>query len=313
MRIAWVPVPLAILAVLALGAKPAPSMPHPPPLLRARAADNAGCEKCHSAIAAEWRQSLHHTSFTDADFQRGLARDPDPFCGGCHAPESDPKLGVACVTCHLTSGDVLATPVNSSTAPHALTRSSAFATNAACAQCHEFDFPDTKLRGKPLAMQRTISEHSGRNDTCATCHMTKKDGHADHRFAASRDEAFVKSAVTIRARRVSSDRIEVVLTPALVGHAFPTGDLFRRVRVSAGKANRFLARHYASRQEIPGVLVRSEVGDDRVQGGDRTVELQVSAEKTRVRVVYERAEGPSGTTRSTATVAGSIELFDAEL
>lgn len=307
-------VALASLAILASGAKPAPSMPHPPPLLRARAADNAACEGCHTGIAAEWRQSLHRTSFTDADFQRGLTRDPDPFCRGCHAPESDPKLGVACVTCHVTNADVLATPgSSSSTAPHALTRTPEFATNAACAKCHEFDFPDANLRNKPLAMQRTISEHRGRSDTCATCHMTKKDGHADHRFAASRDDAFVKSAVTIRARRVGPDRIEVVLEPALVGHAFPTGDLFRRVRVSAGRENRFLARHYANRQEVPGVLVRSEISDDRVQGGDRIVEMKVPAEKTRVRVVYERAEGPSATTSSSATVAGSIELFDAEL
>jgi len=306
---------LAAMASLAVGGKPAPSMPHPPPLRRARAADNSACEGCHTAIAAEWRQSLHHTSFIDADFQRALLRDPDPFCRGCHAPETDARLGVACVTCHVTSDDVLATPGSRAAprAPHALTRTPEFGTDAACATCHEFDFPDARLRAAPLAMQRTVTEHRGRNDTCATCHMTKKDGHTDHRFAASRDEAFVKSAVTIRARRVAPDRIEVALTPALVGHAFPTGDLFRRVRVSAGRASRFLARHYASRQEIPGVLVRSEVGDDRVLGGERIVELPVTLEKTRVRVVYERAEGPSGTSSSSATVAGSIELFDAEL
>lgn len=303
---------VAALAILVSASAPAPLMPHPDPIGRSRAVDNTACEGCHKAIAAEWRQSLHHTAFTDADFQRALPRDPDPFCRGCHAPESDPKLGVSCTTCHVTSADILAAP-GSSHAPHALARTADFATEAACAKCHEFDFPDAKLRRAPLAMQRTVSEHSGRTDTCATCHMTKQGGHADHRFAASRDDAFVKSAVTIRARRVSPDRVEVVLSPALVGHAFPTGDLFRRVRVSAGRSERFLARHYASRQEIPGVVVRSEVGDDRVQGGERVVELTVAAAKTRVRVVYERAEGPSGTTSSTATVAGAIELFSAEL
>jgi hypothetical protein len=312
-----VSIPVLGLGLLALAAKPAPSMPHPPPIARAQgAADNAACEGCHTAIAAEWRSSLHHASFTDADFQRALVRDPDPFCRGCHGPEKDTKLGVACVTCHVTNADVLATPASAGSvaAPHPLTRTPTFATEAACAQCHEFDFNDANLRAVPLAMQRTITEHRGRADACATCHMTKKDGHADHRFAAARDEAFVKSAVTVRVRRSAPDRVEVVLAPAMVGHAFPTGDLFRRVRISAGRETRFLARHFASRQELPGVLVRSEVSDDRVQGGERVVELRVPVEKkTLVRVVYERAEGPSGTTTSNATVAGSIELFAGEL
>ncbi len=259
---------------------------------------------------------MHHTSFTDADYQRALPRDPDPFCRGCHAPETDPKLGVACVTCHVTNAEVLAAPGSSPAraAPHAVTRTPAFATSEACAKCHEFDFPDAARRATPLAMQRTVTEHRGRSDTCATCHMTKTGGHADHRFAASRDDAFVKSAVTIRARRVAPDRVEVVLAPAQLGHAFPTGDLFRRVRVSAGRESRYLARHFASRMEIPGVMVRSETSDDRVQQREeRIVELSVPAQKTRVRVVYERAEGPSALTTSTATVAGSIDLFDAEL
>ena len=142
--------------------------------------------------------------------------------------------------------------------------------------------------------------------------MTRTSGHADHRFAAARDEAFVKSAVTVRATRTSPSTIEVTLAPAAVGHAFPTGDLFRRVRITAGGKQRFLARHFANRQELPGVVVRAEVGDDRVLAGERSVVLDVPPEKTRVRVVYERAEGPSDATTSRARVAGAIALFDAE-
>ena len=302
---------LLALAVFTTAGGTTPVMPHPAPNVRQPAADNAACEGCHASIAAEWRSSLHSTSFTDRDFQRPFAADPDPFCKGCHAPESDTKIGVACVTCHVTNADALAGP-GSAAAPHALTRTPAFATEAACARCHEFDFPDARLRQRPLAMQRTIGEHRGRSDTCASCHMTRTGGHADHRFAAARDEAVVKSAVGIRVARTSPTAIEVVLAPALVGHAFPTGDLFRRVRVSVGQRQRFLARHFANRQELPGVLVRSEVGDDRVLGQERAVVLEAPAERVRVRVVYERAEGPSEPTTSFATVAGSITLFDEE-
>ena len=165
-------------------------------------------------------------------------------------------------------------------------------------------------------MQRTLTEHraSGEEgETCASCHMKMRGGHADHRFAASRDDAFVKSAISVRARRSSATTVEVSLTPARVGHAFPTGDLFRRVRISAAGSNRYLARHFGSRQEIPGVFVRSELGDDRVLGTERLVMMTVPPEKTRVRVVYERAEGPSDPESSNAKVAGAIELLDAEL
>jgi hypothetical protein len=300
------------LTLFTVAAVPAPSMPHPAPNVRARAIDNRGCEGCHASIAAEWRQSLHHTSFTDPDFQRAIGHEPDPFCRGCHAPERDEALGVGCVTCHVTSVEVLAVP-GTRAAPHALTRTPEFASDAACARCHEFDFPDSRLRQRPLAMQRTVTEHGGRGDTCATCHMTKKGGHADHRFGASRDEAFVRSAVTVRATRRSPGTIEVVLAPAYVGHAFPTGDLFRRVRVSVGSTSRYLARHYAYRQEIPGVVVRSEIGDDRVHGGERVIVFEGEPDKTRARVVYERADGPSDPAFMNVHVSGSIVLFDEEL
>jgi hypothetical protein len=309
---AYVPAVAIALTIFTVASVPAPSMPHPAPNVRARPVDNAACEGCHAGIAAEWRQSLHHASFTDRDFQRAIAHEPDPFCLGCHAPERDAALGVACVTCHVTSADVLAVP-GTARAPHALTRTPQLASEAACARCHEFDFPDARLRQKPLAMQRTITEHRGRTDTCASCHMTKKGGHADHRFAASRDEAFVRSAVTVRATRLSPRAVEVVLAPAHVGHAFPTGDLFRRVRVSVGTTSRFLARHYASRQEIPSVVVRSEIGDDRVQGGERVVVFEAQPEQTRVRAVYERADGPSDPPGANVHVSGSIVLFDEEL
>lgn len=299
-------------AALSAVAVPPPAMPHPAPNAQLRAIDNASCERCHTQIAAEWRQSLHRASFTDKDFQRAIGIEPEPFCKGCHAPERDAAIGVACVTCHVPErGAVLAAP-GAAAAPHPLTRSAAFATEAACARCHEFDFPDAPARRTPLAMQRTLTEHRGRTDTCTTCHMTKRDGHVDHRFAASRDAAVVESAVDVRATR-GAQEIRVTLTPAAVGHAFPTGDLFRRIRVSVGGETRFLTRHFRTVQERPGIVVRSEVADDRVLGGPREIVFPAGDAPARVRVVYERAEGPSDPPSARAYVAGAVVLFDREL
>lgn len=303
------------LAVLATAGAAAPVMPHPGPNLRP--ADNASCETCHTAIAGEWRQSLHHASFSDADYQRAILREDGPFCRNCHAPERDANLGVACITCHQpgdargTAPTILAAP-GSAAAPHPVLRTAAFATEAACARCHEFDFPDTSVRRTPLAMQRTVTEHRGRSETCQDCHMKRRSGHVDHRFAAARDEAFVRSAVTVSARRVARS-IEVTLAPAGVGHAFPTGDLFRRVRVSAGREERFLARHYATRQERSGVVVTVETSDDRVLGEPRVVVLPAPDASTHVRVAYERAEAASDTRRSNVAVDGTILLYEADL
>src|SRR4051812_8981265 len=66
---------------------------------------NGECERCHADIAAEWRSSLHHESFTNPSFQSAFALEKLAFCQGCHAPEGDPRaaelgalgtLGVGC-------------------------------------------------------------------------------------------------------------------------------------------------------------------------------------------------------------------------
>ena len=44
---------LGVAAIVVTGADPPPAMPHPAPNARARPADNAACEGCHAAIAAE--------------------------------------------------------------------------------------------------------------------------------------------------------------------------------------------------------------------------------------------------------------------
>ncbi|MBL8743889.1 MAG: hypothetical protein JNK04_22425, partial [Myxococcales bacterium] len=74
--------------------------------------ENAGCVTCHQDVASEWRGSLHQRADIEPAYRRSFAIEPLPFCRSCHAPEGDPmeeepaviaELGVACVTCHVTS------------------------------------------------------------------------------------------------------------------------------------------------------------------------------------------------------------------
>ena len=256
-----------------------------------RLARNDACSTCHADIATEWTHSLHRHAYDDPMFQAGLAREREPmFCQSCHAPEADPRhepsareaaAGVACVSCHLTGRDdaVLAGPDGpTGQAPHALRRSAAFASPDACADCHEFWFPG----GHKLKMQRTITEHTRSafaEDSCQTCHMppTRSDGgehseHREHRFAVVGQVQMLRAAVRVEASRPSPDRVELQLSPGAVGHAVPTGDLFRRLSVELHTRDsgppwsdkRVLVRRFGNQPIGDGEITRVERGDDRV-------------------------------------------------
>jgi hypothetical protein len=134
-------------------------------------------------------------------------------------------------------------------------------------------------------MQRTIEEHRTSrfaNVTCASCHMPAlPSGGRGHGFQVASDQAMLKRAVVARASR-DDDRVVIDLRTGDVGHAFPTGDLFRRLLVVAevtgddyqlvAHAERPLSRHFRFEAAASGEKVQREIGDDRVQAPKR-VEL----------------------------------------
>lgn len=339
----------------------APAMPGPTrasisdELAARRVRLNQDCERCHPQIATEWRASLHRRAHSDPVYARAYAREPEAFCRGCHAPESDPEddasqpraadLGVGCVTCHVTARgptevdatvEVLAAPRERAVdadararAHHDLRREPLFASASTCAGCHEFPFPDNRRRVRPAMMQRTMQEHrrsSARARACASCHMPVVDGadgpHRSHRFAASRDPELIRSAASITAR-CEPRGVTLTITPAHVGHAFPTGDLFRRLELSLRPeaddreelvTRRFLARHFVTTRERPGAPVRALLRDDRVgaRPGPSVITLELpraaATATTRWRVAYQRVEHMDGDNPQRAVVEGELEV-----
>jgi hypothetical protein len=83
-------------------------------------------------------------------------------------------------------------------------------------------------------MQSTVTEHARSTFaavTCAECHLPREaDGHRSHRFDVSRNTALLRGAIAMASRRTPSG-VAVALTTREVGHAMPTGDLFRRLRL----------------------------------------------------------------------------------
>jgi hypothetical protein len=94
-----------------------------------------------------------------------------------------------------------------------------------------------------------------------------------HRFGVHDDPEVLRAAVTAEALPRTDRSIVVRLRAAEVGHAFPTGDMFRRLEVRAWAAGSegavrappvVLERVFRVRVGEGGITDRSEVRDDRV-------------------------------------------------
>jgi len=342
---------LVALALSAIAHAELPPLPGPGPRAdneperQHRQRENASCVGCHPQIAREWALSLHQHAWTDEVFQKAYTVEPVAFCRSCHAPESNPanepsaraqNIGVGCVTCHGASGHVVG-PKASPTALHPVLADARLKTPAACASCHQFDFPIDAHQLVPEAMQDTVQEHASStaaSTPCQGCHMPQTPNeddqgkHASHSFSVLADESRVRSAVKVEARRLDLGRIEISLTADRIGHAFPTGDMFRRVEVSAdsldarGKVLRhetaILARSFV---DIPGAdhqIQRVQADDTRVPApghGARLVVLHTSVKATtvRYRVVYQRMSTPMAAAFGVNQILDQIEVARGEL
>ncbi|WP_437942009.1 multiheme c-type cytochrome [Sorangium sp. So ce341] len=339
-----------------LGRGAAPRMPGPePPRNLDPVAVNRDCERCHAEIAREWRGSKHQRAYVDAPFQAALAKEPLPFCRGCHAPEARParpppreraELGVACVTCHVVDGAPLAAPMQAGEdqgarrpVPHPVLRDPRFASAAACGGCHEFTFPDGAARRAPEPMQLTLTEHAASayaGVPCARCHMPLTgDGpsaHRSHAFASSRDPEAARGALRVEAQRTSPTAARITLRTARVGHAFPTGDLFRRLEVRAeilgddhaviASARRFLGRRFAETPGPLGAHARTTVSDDRpgapaLAGRPVVVEFDLGPAAERLpihyEVVYQRVAHASDGREDEAVIESEVSLIRGSL
>lgn len=111
-----------------------------------------------------------------------------------------------------------------------------------CEGCHEFNFPTaaTAMRdGHALhftaqPMQSTVSEY--RNSafygsvTCSGCHLFAYS-EASHSFPGGHAVDRLKKDLHVEVSRLSPAQISVRISASGIGHSFPTGDLFRTLRV----------------------------------------------------------------------------------
>jgi hypothetical protein len=269
---------------------------------------NRECSSCHLEIAGEWARSEHHRSADDV-FRRALSREPLRFCEACHAPEAPTSqaaagalgaLGVACVTCHAVTEHTRAVPVERLPARHP-TVGVASGVDA-CRSCHEFAFPGERAASE--LFQSTVTEHAASSyagTSCSGCHMPSVTGrgkaHASHAFAASRSSEAQRAAVRVVAERTGATSLRLSLSSRGVGHAYPTGDLFRRlaIRVEArsldfavmARDERLLARHFDDALTAPRISERRVISDDRLLPGEtRVVDVELGPAAAGLELAY---------------------------
>lgn len=314
--------------VLPAGPRPGPARGRGAAAVR----ENEGCVGCHAAEARAWSASRHRTAHTNATYQRALALDGGPFCQGCHAPEAPGRappdrptadLGVGCVTCHVVEpGTVLGGPARgASAAPHPVLRPATFAAAGgagACASCHEFRFPSGGGSDDGAFMQTTIREHarsSGAATPCVDCHMPRgADGRRDHGFSNVRDPAWLRAALDASAARLADGALRVTLAQRAPGHAFPTGDLFRRLEIGCGPATGpASARVHLARHWRPGARGRELARDDRLFDDPVDVDLDCrGASRWWVRLQRVLTPGPDDDPRDDR-LDGEVELHGGPL
>ncbi len=266
------------------------------------------CADCHREIAREWSRSLHKTAWTDPVFQAAYELEPMAFCRNCHAPLAPANArpsgmaasdGVSCSVCHVRDGHVLSSgsgrgDAQGTTSPHPVTADARFSQSEYCAGCHQFNFPAETAAGGALfdtraPMQDTFAEwqrssHAQRGTQCQDCHMpwrTAPDGarYRSHDFTGARDPALLARSARVEStatRQADAIVVRARVFAADVGHAFPTGDLFRRLELSVwidGAQQRpqivSFARSFTDVYErTPSgtmAFVRRQSGDSRVQ------------------------------------------------
>jgi uncharacterized protein YjhX (UPF0386 family) len=157
--------------------------------------------------------------------------------------------------------------------------------------------------------------------------MPVVSGRRSHAFAESRDPAFLRDSLRVEAERGEQGRVRITLVQTRDGHAFPTGDLFRRLEVGCeirdedgkveSRAVRYLARHFAI---VPGGQGRQLVADSRVFSDPKVLEFVLRpASRPRKGVVfwwvtYQRvATAGMGTDPSEARIESEVPLHEGEL
>lgn len=208
------------------------------------------CENCHKEIYTEWTASRHKVSFTNELYKESHEREPLTWCVNCHAPLVSgigerifSEEGISCIVCHKRNGKILTAHIPTNPKAHEYLEVKEMRRSEFCANCHQFNFPvgtgnvphkNFKYSDQP--MQNTFTEwqmsYFYEKETCQDCHMpTTKQGRKTHMFQGGHNKDFLNKTFSLELESISKTEIKLIVKGSRLGHAFPTGDLFRTLSV----------------------------------------------------------------------------------
>jgi hypothetical protein len=282
------------------------------------------CGACHPSQLQGWSDSGHRRAWTEPLFQAGFFAEPQLWCANCHAPlpemraevaanldwyawqapgrprfgpaperapEPRAEEGVSCVACHQPDGGPVRGPDGEGSTQHAVIQSEVLVDGTVCRGCHEFPMPrwDNGVQSfTETPMQSTWSEWQawkaqGGKASCIDCHMPG----GSHAVRGVHDRDWLAASVEVVARR-RGDTLLFVLRGVGVGHALPSGDLFRHLTLEVEQDGTWREIAWLGRRfevQDPGGLAHKVLAEDTsLQPGEpRRIEFP-SPSRTRWRL-----------------------------
>jgi hypothetical protein len=251
------------------------------------------CSGCHKKDTHYWLESVHSRSATNEIFRLAFKEEPRQWCLGCHAPLYDPDLfiqeerdvmkllsplakeGVNCAVCHVREGKIMGLKNNENSYHEGLNFSN-YKFQDFCVGCHEFNFPKNYTREIEYShepMQSTYKEFQKTYwyDNKFSCNYCHGKGNA-HNLGGASDRKFLKRnvKVSVKMEKVNGSNnylVKFQIRIPKIGHAFPTGDLFRSVSLEIYSKTK-LIKEYTIHKYVR-VLDRKTVVDNRLFPNDK--------------------------------------------
>jgi len=213
------------------------------------------CGSCHIEIYEEWKSTRHKVAFTNELYQESHKKEPLIWCVNCHAPlmkaDGDSEKiedrilteeGISCIVCHKRGDKILTAHTPSNPKEHEYLEVKEMKRSEFCENCHQFNFPvgtgnvphkNFKYSNQP--MQNTFTEwqmsYFYGKETCQDCHMQPKDGYKTHLFPGGHNKDYLSKTFSLDLTKISNTNMQITIIGKRLGHAFPTGDLFRTLVV----------------------------------------------------------------------------------
>lgn len=255
---------------------------------------------------------MHRQAFTNPFYQESHAKEPMSWCLNCHSPllmkgddEKDHRNrilkeeGVSCIVCHVREGKILtAKKPSENSFVHDYIESPVMKKSEFCANCHQFNFPTNgslnirlskEFRYSNLPMQNTYNEWklsawADRKD-CQSCHLFPKTKRS-HSFPGGHDLKFLSDAFDVQLQRISEREFALSISLIKVGHAFPTGDLFRALRIHILADKGQLIKEWVLKKEYTSSLDNSPNASPKSLANDFVFQTQIDKNKYSTRLFH---------------------------